>query len=74
MYKSFDDKLEATADYEMEAFDKIWHEGLISKLKQNCIFGDLLYTLYDFLSNRKQRVVVNGQNLSWTNFHAGFGL
>ena len=40
-------------------------------MKQNSISGDLLQILYDFLSNRKQRVVRNGKNLSWTNFHAG---
>ena len=31
----------------------------------------LLEILSDFLSNRKQRVVLNGQNSSWTNVHAG---
>ena len=54
-----------------KAFDKIWHEGLILDLKQNSISVELLHILSDFLSNRKQRVVLNGQNLSWTNVHAG---
>ena len=40
-------------------------------MKQNGISGDLLQILSDFLSNRKQRVVLNGQNSSWTNVHAG---
>ena len=31
----------------------------------------LLEILSDFLSNRKRRVVLNGQNSSWTNVHAG---
>ena len=54
-----------------KALDKVWHEGLIFKLKQNGISGDLQHTLSDFLSNRMQRVVLNGQNMSWTIVHAG---
>ena len=54
-----------------KAFHKVWHEGLIFKLKQNGISGELLHILSDFLSNRKQRVVLNGKNWSWTNVHAG---
>ena len=73
IYKSFDDELEVTGvflDISNKAFDKAWYEGLIFKLKQNGISADLLQILSDFLSNRKQRVV-NGQNSSWTNVHAG---
>ena len=44
-----------------KAFDKVWHEGLIFKLKQNGISGKLLNLTKDFLKNRKQRVVLNGQ-------------
>ena len=40
-------------------------------MKQNGISCELLHILTDFLSNRKQRVVLNGQNSSWTNVHAG---
>ena len=40
-------------------------------MKQNDISGELLHTLSDFLSNRKQMVVLNGQNSSWANVHAG---
>ena len=32
-----------------KAFDKVWHKGLIFKLKQNGISGNLLSTLTDFL-------------------------
>ena len=32
---------------------------------------DLLNILSDFLRNRKQRVTLNGQSSSWTNFNAG---
>ena len=54
-----------------KAFDKVWHEGLIFKLKQNDISGELLHILSDFVSSRKQKVTLNGQNSSWTNVHAG---
>ena len=40
-----------------KAFDKVWHAGLIYKLRQNGICGDLIHILNDFLTNRKQRVV-----------------
>ena len=40
-------------------------------MKQNGISGDLMRILSDFLSNRKQRLVLNGQNSSWTNVHMG---
>ena len=44
-----------------KAFDKVWHEGLIFELKQNGIYGSLLNLLGDFLRNRKQRLLLNGQ-------------
>ena len=42
------------------AFDKIWHKGLISKLKQIGIEGSLLKLFDSYLSNRKQIVLVDG--------------
>ena len=36
-------------------FDKVWHEGLFFKLKQNGISGNLLNVFEDFLRNKKQR-------------------
>ena len=47
-----------------KAFDKVWHDGLIFKLKQNAISGNLLNLLLHFLRSRKQRVVFNGQTSS----------
>ena len=41
-----------------KAFDKVWHEDLLLKLDQNGISGNLLNLLHDFLSCRKQRVVL----------------
>ena len=54
-----------------KAFDKFWHEGLLFKLKLNGISGNLLNVITDFLYQRKQRVVLNGQHSSWTNVPAG---
>ena len=54
-----------------KASDKVWHKGLIYKLKQNGISGKLLNLIIDFLSNRKQRVVLNGKYSSWTNVETG---
>ena len=55
-----------------KAFDKVWNEGLIYKLNQNRIKGNLLETLTNFLNDRKQRVVLNGQHSKWVNIEAGF--
>ena len=49
----------------------IRHQGLLYKLKQNGISGNLLETLTDFLKDRKQRVALNGQNSSWEIIEAG---
>ena len=48
-----------------KAFDKPWNEALIFKLRQNGIYGDMVNILKYFLSNRKQRVILNGQCSSW---------
>ena len=73
IYKSFDACLDVRAVFLdiSKAFDKVWHQGLLYKLKQNGISGNLLETLTDFLKDRKQRVVWNGQNLSRKNIEAG---
>ena len=43
-----------------KAFDKVWHDGLMFKLEQNGISGNLLKPFEYYLSNIKQRVVQNG--------------
>ena len=50
-----------------KAFDKVWHDGLIFKLKQNGVSGSLLMFFQNDLYNRKQRVVLNG---SYSGFSA----
>ena len=54
-----------------KAFDKVWHQGLLYKLKQNGISGNLLETLTDFLNDQKQKAALNGQSSSWANVEAG---
>ena len=49
-----------------KAFDKVWHEGLIYKIKSMGISGELLNLLENYLTDRCQRVVLNGQTSSWT--------
>ena len=45
----------------MYTFDKVWHDGIISKLKAYGIEGELLSLLKNYLENREQRVVLIGQ-------------
>ena len=73
IYQSFDDGFEVRGVFLdiCKAFDKVWHDGLIYKLKQNGVAGDLLDTLTNFLKERKQRVVLNGQYSTWKNVEAG---
>ena len=54
-----------------KAFDKVWHEGLLYKLKSMGILGELYDLLENFLSGRFQRVVLNGQTSSWRPVLAG---
>ena len=44
-----------------KTFDKVWHDGLIFKLKVYGIEGEILSLLEKYLQNREQRVVLNGQ-------------
>ena len=54
-----------------KAFDKVWQDGIIFKLTQIGISGNLLKLLRDFLGERRKRVVLNGQASTWTNVTAG---
>ena len=55
IYQSFDNGLEVRVVFLeiSKAFDKVWHEGFIYKLKQNGIKGNLLDTFTNFLNDRK---------------------
>ena len=44
-----------------KAFDKVWHDSLIHKLKRCGASGQLLSHIKSFLKDRKQRTVLNGR-------------
>ena len=73
IYESFDVELEARSVFLdiSKAFDKVWHDGIIYKLTQNGISGNLIKILQDFLMERKQGVVINGRVFTWENINAG---
>ena len=54
-----------------KAFDRVWHDGLIYKLKRCGVSGQLLSLVESFLKNRKQRTVLNGQCSGWGDISAG---
>ena len=57
--------------YIYKAFDRVWHEGLLYKLKSYGIRDTLLILIKCFLTNRFQRVVRNGQTSNWNDILAG---
>ena len=73
IYKSFDSKHDVRAVFLdiSKAFDRVWHEGLIYKLKRIGIEGEMLNILVSFLSERKQRVIIDGQYSEWVDIKAG---
>ena len=54
-----------------KAFDKVWHKGLLFKLRQNGIKGNLLAWISNYLSSRKQRVQINSSTSSLLSVNAG---
>ena len=43
-----------------KAFDRVWHKGLIFKLKQHGIDGEFVKWITDYLSERQQKVIIRG--------------
>ena len=62
IYNSFDDGYEVRGVFLdiSKAFDKVWHQGLHYKLRQNGISGELLNILTDFLDDRTRAKVEAG--------------
>ena len=54
-----------------KAFDKVWHDGLIFKMRQNGISGKLFKLFQNYLSNRKQRLVLNGFSSDYSSIESG---
>ena len=53
------------------AFDRVWHEPLIYKIKCMGMTGLPLTLIQSFLNSRLQRVVLNGQTFARTHVIAG---
>ena len=54
-----------------KAFDRVWHKGLIYKLKQHGIEGDFLKWLTDYLNGRQQKVIIRGCTSTFKVIQAG---
>ena len=48
-----------------KAFDKVWHAGLLYRLKNNGINRSAIQLIKSFLYNGCERVIFNGQSSSW---------
>ena len=54
-----------------KAFGRVWHAGLLHRLRACGVSGSLLDWFKDYLSNRQQRVVLPGAFFEWTFIRAG---
>ena len=54
-----------------KAFDKVSHAHLLVKLPHYGIKGQMLNWIRDFLTSRKQRVVIEGHSSDWLNVTCG---
>ena len=54
-----------------KVFDKVWHAGLLFKLKNMGITEELLAWISNYLCDRKQRVVLQGESSCWADINAG---
>ena len=77
MYHTFCDALDKKKDIRLvfcdvsKAFDKVWHDGLLYKLQKIGIMGNLLNWFRNYLTNRRQRVIIKGQSSEWGVIEAG---
>ena len=54
-----------------KAFDRVWHKGLLFKLKSIGVSGNILAWFEDYLSDRYQRVCIKNSASSWKKISAG---
>ena len=73
VYKSFNGGFEMRGVFLdiSKTFDKVWHKGVIFKLKQNGIPGKLFSVSSDFLKDRRLKVTINVKVSSWTGVNEG---
>jgi hypothetical protein len=73
IYKNIDSRLSSIIIFcdISKTFDRVWHKALIKKLQSYGITGDLLHWLDDYVSDRKQNVVVNNECSNPNTVNAG---
>ena len=54
-----------------KAFDRVWHKGLLYKLRCMGCSNRIVNWFASYLSKRRQRVVINGQSSDWVYILAG---
>ena len=54
-----------------KAFDKVPHQRLILKLKSHCMGNSIINWIEQWLTDRKQRVFVDGEVSSWKSVLSG---
>jgi hypothetical protein len=54
-----------------KAFDKVPHARLIDKLRALGVDGKVAAWVKEWLNDRRQRVVINGQGLEWASVSSG---
>ena len=54
-----------------KAFDRVWHRGLLHKLRVIGCSEKVTQWFASYLSGRRQRVVINGQSSDWSLIGAG---
>ena len=54
-----------------KAFDRVWHNGLLFKVEHIGICGKLIDWFENYLSGRKQRVVIRGQSSTFLEVKSG---
>ncbi len=77
LYHSFAEALDQKKDVHIifcdisKAFDRVWHKGLLYKLRKAGVFGNLLNWFIDYLADRYQCVAVRGQKSEFGLIKAG---
>ena len=71
--KALDDGLEVRSVFFdiSKAFDRVWHKGLLHKLKYLCVSGELRLWFKNYLTDRQQRVVLPGASCQWKVLSSG---
>ena len=71
--KALNDKFDIRLVFcdQSKAFDKVWHGGLLYKLKTFGIEGSLYDWFENYLSNRRQRVTIKNGLSTWAEVRAG---